>query len=150
MARKPRSQWSAAYRRRVERAERAGKTRQQARGHRPREHVTRAQNKTRAVKRPTPRQRKLTKRQLKNIHNFARSQSKRMDITTRELERELKEFVREEGYEDLDLIMKRQRALRDQYKNEVRRKRYATRGEGLLEDISIELGVPNEGWLYYH
>jgi len=45
MASKPRSQWSPAYRRRIERAEAAGKTRAQARGHGPKagvkEHVSR-------------------------------------------------------------------------------------------------------------
>lgn len=35
MASKPRDQWSPAYRRRVERAEAQGKTRQEARGHKP-------------------------------------------------------------------------------------------------------------------
>jgi hypothetical protein len=38
---KPRSQWSKAYRRRIERAEAQGKSRQAARGHSRREHVSR-------------------------------------------------------------------------------------------------------------
>jgi hypothetical protein len=41
MARKPRSQWSPAYRRRVEAAEAKGKTGPARRGHKPREHVER-------------------------------------------------------------------------------------------------------------
>lgn len=153
MAKKPRSQWSAAYRRRVERAERAGKSRQQARGHRPREHITRAQNKARKVKRQV--QRKLTKQQLRTIHNFARSQSKRIGITTRELEGNLKDFVREAGFDRLKVIIKKQKQLREQYRSEVKRKRYATRGEDFLEDIGEDLGFPeidyaDVGWLYYH
>lgn len=36
MARKPREQWSAAYRKRIESAERRGLSRQEARGHKPR------------------------------------------------------------------------------------------------------------------
>jgi hypothetical protein len=42
MARKPRSEWSEAYRKRVERAERLGKTRQESRGHKPGEAAVRA------------------------------------------------------------------------------------------------------------
>ena len=42
MARKPPDQLSAAYRRRIERAEARGVSRQAARGHKPREHVARA------------------------------------------------------------------------------------------------------------
>ena len=41
MATKSRDSWSDAYRRRIERAEAAGKTRQQARGHKEKEHVAR-------------------------------------------------------------------------------------------------------------
>lgn len=43
MAHKPLDQLSPAYRRRIERAEAKGLTRQAARGHKPREHVRRAE-----------------------------------------------------------------------------------------------------------
>jgi capsid protein len=43
MAQKPRSQWSEAYRKRIERAEARGLSRQQARGHKAKEHVIRRQ-----------------------------------------------------------------------------------------------------------
>jgi hypothetical protein len=43
MATKPRSQWSPAYRARIERAEKRGLSRQQARGHVVKEHVIRKQ-----------------------------------------------------------------------------------------------------------
>lgn len=47
---KPRDQWSQEYRKRVERAEAKGLTRQQARGHKPKENVTRKVNKTRVIR----------------------------------------------------------------------------------------------------
>jgi hypothetical protein len=62
MARKPREEWTERYRRRVENAERKygavfeGDTvriRQLARGHKPREHVTRAERKIRLGETPT-------------------------------------------------------------------------------------------------
>jgi hypothetical protein len=62
MARKPREEWSERYRRRVERAERkygaifegdTARIRQLARGHKPREHVTRAERKIRLNETPT-------------------------------------------------------------------------------------------------
>jgi len=62
MARKPREEWSERYRRRVERAEvkygavfeqDSARIRQLARGHKPREHVTRAERKIRLNETPT-------------------------------------------------------------------------------------------------
>jgi hypothetical protein len=48
MARKPRAEWSDAYRRRIERAEAKGRTRQEARGHKKEEHKTRKPIKNRS------------------------------------------------------------------------------------------------------
>ena len=45
MAIKPRSQWSDSYRRRIERAEAKGISKQKARGHAAKEHASRKQNK---------------------------------------------------------------------------------------------------------
>lgn len=66
MASKPRSQWSPAYRRRVESAERRGLTKQQARGHKPQEHITRAQR-AREAGRLTESDKRWLKRQQNRI-----------------------------------------------------------------------------------
>jgi hypothetical protein len=64
MARKPREQWTEAYRRRVERAEKAGLSRQAARGHKePQEYKRRA---AREIKR-----RGITSDQLRSVRRYA-------------------------------------------------------------------------------
>jgi hypothetical protein len=72
MATKPRSEWTAAYRRRVERAEAAGKTRQAARGHVVREHVRRKEVEQARVASGAV---KTTSAQRQAIRRFARQQA---------------------------------------------------------------------------
>ena len=71
MATKPRSEWTAAYRRRVESAEQRGLSRQAARGHRPQEHRTR-ETRARETGRLTEAEKRWLKAQQRRI-NFAGS-----------------------------------------------------------------------------
>lgn len=74
MARKPRSELSPAYRRRIERAEARGKTRQQARGHKTKEHVIRKRREMSEAARTG----KLTSPQRQKIKAFLREQEPRI------------------------------------------------------------------------
>lgn len=66
MARKPLDQLSPAYRKRIISAERKGKSRQQARGHKPKEHIIRAER-ARAAHKLTEPERAVVRRWL---HDF--------------------------------------------------------------------------------
>lgn len=66
MATKPRSEWSEAYRKRIESAERRGLTGPARRGHGPREHITRAER-AREAGRLTEQEKAWLKRQQKRV-----------------------------------------------------------------------------------
>ena len=104
MARKPRSQWSPEYRRRMERGEARGLSRQAARGHRGGEHIER---KAAAG---------LTASQSGQIGRFARQQAARRGSDPDEASRRLKEWTREKGFV-------RFRELRDKRDDRSREKR---------------------------
>jgi hypothetical protein len=89
MARKPRSQWSPAYRKRIERAEAKGQSRQAARGHKGgREHIARKAAKG------------LTPSQSAKVAKFAREQARKDDNNPDpdEAARRLKEWARDHGF----------------------------------------------------
>jgi hypothetical protein len=96
MATKPRSEWTAAYRRRVERAEAAGKTRQAARGHVVREHVRRKEVEQARVASGAV---KTTSAQRQAIRRFARQQAAKVTGGDPEaITRSLVRFVDKRGY----------------------------------------------------
>jgi hypothetical protein len=96
MATKPRSEWTAAYRRRVERAEAAGKTRQAARGHVVREHARRKEVEQARVASGAA---KTTSSQRQAIRRFARQQAAKATGGDPEtITRSLVRFVDKRGY----------------------------------------------------
>lgn len=111
VASKPRSEWSDTYRRRVERAEAAGKTRQQARGHVEREHVRRRQ---RAADPPISPIGGLTPSQKGQITRFNREQSERAYRTPAEAAAshyKMTKYATMQGYGRLAAVMKKQRQM---------------------------------------
>jgi hypothetical protein len=157
MARKPRSQWSPAYRRRMESAEARGLTRQQARGHRPHEHVTRKAGAG------------LPGGQAAQIDKFARQQAQRRGADPDEASARLKQWVRDKGYD----AFRRLKGARDRRMREKRQRQteHVTRegggrvtlhistGPGLagLADDLEDFDLPDMdddhddiGWLFYH
>lgn len=136
MATKPRSEWSEAYRRRVERAEAAGKTRQAARGHRAAEHRTR---KARGA---------LTTVQKERVKRFARSQAERAGVDYSEFRDTMLRHAEAYGMPRFDAIMNKQRQLLQNYKKHPKRQQY---NEDEMSDL---IGMFDEAddprWLYYH
>ena len=146
MATKPRSEWSAAYRRRIERAEAAGKSRQSARGHKSHEHVERKQREARqrdALGVPTTAERAA-------IRKFAREQAQRTGLDPTELGNDMIAYATSRGIDRFKVEMARQRAAARDYRSQLRRGTYASIGMSFLEDMSDDDGFPDPVWYYYH
>jgi hypothetical protein len=156
MARKPRSQWSPAYAKRMESAEGRGLTRQQARGHRAAEHIQRKEGKGLAPS--------LSAR----VDRFARNQARRAGSgDPDEAARRLKAWVREHGvrrFDALDRTVKRRHAEKRErttiHRHEGGRRitlHISTGGDvaGMQQDFE-DFDLPDMpdaddfGWLFYH
>jgi hypothetical protein len=156
MAKKPRKQWSKAYAKRIARAEAKGLSRQAARGHKAREHVSRKEAKG------------LTPSQSAAVDKFARKQAKRTKGADPDAAASvLKQWARDKGYE-------RFRELRDNVKQREGEKRQretvhverggkratlhiSTGGQiGAMQSDAEDFDLPDMpdgdelGWLYYH
>jgi hypothetical protein len=146
MAKKSRSEWSEAYRRRVERAEAAGKSRQAARGHKSREHVAR---KERELKQreylglPTTSERAV-------IRKFAHQQAKRTGDDPTALGDRMIEYATTRGVDRFKTEMARQRGAAADYRRAMKRGTYASIGMSFLEDMAEDGGFPEPRWYFYH
>lgn len=131
---------SESYRKRIERSIiRTGGTLQRARGHKPREHIERAER-----ERSTE---GLTKAQQKTIFWWAvrRSFVVHDDVSDPE---EVVEHAKEAGYEWFKQYRKRWEQERRDYLR--RGRRYDPGRHFSLEDFGEEVKVPDMNWLYYH
>jgi hypothetical protein len=157
MARKPRSEWSPAYAKRMASAERRGLVGPAKRGHRPQEHITRKAGVG------------LPGGQAAQIDKFARQQAKRRGADPDEASKRLKQWVRDKGYD----AFRRLKGARDRRMGE-RRQRQTTHmtregggrvtlhistGPGLagLSDELDDYELPDMdddhddvGWIFYH
>jgi hypothetical protein len=109
MARKPRSEWTPEYRRRVERGEAKGLSRQAIRGHTRGEHI---QRKAAAG---------LTASQSGAIGRFARQQAARRGSDPDEAVNRLKQWARDKGFARFEAL----RGKRDE-RNQQKRQRETT------------------------
>ncbi len=147
MAQKPRSQWSDAYRRRIERAEAKGKSRQAARGHKVKEHVLRKEHELREqaeTGKPTSAQRSI-------IRRWARKQaSKDATADPSEMADAVVSWANEAGWEKFEKLRDTQKSLAKEYRQSGQPYGQSHGMEfmdSLAEDIDEE--VPSS-WLYYH
>lgn len=157
MARKPRSQWSPAYRRRMESAERRGLVGPAKRGHRPHEHVSRKAGAG------------IPGGQAAQIDRFARQQAQRRGADPDEASARLKQWVRDKGYDAFrSLKGARDRRMREKRQRETTHYRregggrvtlHISTGPGLaglagdLEDFDLpDMDDDHDdfGWLFYH
>jgi hypothetical protein len=153
---KPRKQWSAAYRKRIEHAEAKGLSRQAARGHRAKEHVTRKEMFG------------LSAAQSSAVGRFARAQARR-DENYPDPDRAaaaLKAWVKEKGYRKFeklrDLNAKRHAEKRTRQRRSVRKLGggraivHFSIGQYDLSSDFEEFDLPDMpdgdsfAWLFYH
>jgi hypothetical protein len=155
MARKPRKQWSKAYAKRIARAEAKGLSRQAARGHKQREHISRKEAKG------------LTAGQSAAVNNFARKQAKRAGGDQDEAAHRLKAWTREQGYQRFQELKANvaglEKGKRERETVHVERggKRatlhISTGGQiGAMQSDAEDFDLPDMpdgdelGWFYYH
>ena len=128
--------YKAEYARRIARAEAKGKTRQQARGHKVREHVIR-------------REREIAKRGLTNDQErIIRVWSKKHKNHERPI-RELLAWTKENGYDAFKTYRSTWEANRRRYVKNLRKSKYQPQA-GMLDYLAEELDIPEISWLYYH
>lgn len=163
MAHKSRSAWSAAYRQRVERAEAraaaAGRplTAQQARGHRPAEHRTRAANKAAkavaaAPRRPPPPPPPLTKQEIAYARRIGRDLNKRGQMMEpAEAADTAQAYARRVGIARFREEVRRQQGEAAHYRRNARRGIYHdTMTMAPLDAWAAADGFPEVAWYFYH
>jgi len=132
------------YARRVAKGIAGGKTKQQSRGHKVKEHVERAQ-KEKA-------EQGVTTSQLKSIRSFL-ERFNPAEIKSVPTEEDLVELVQNQEYKTFQQYRKVWDAARRAYVRELNDGTYASRGDGYLFQLTEMAGVTptgDEKWLYYH
>ena len=142
MAQKPRSEWSEAYRRRVERAEAQGKTRQAARGHKAREHVARAQRSKQAGK--------LTSADRQLVKRFATRQAYRMEVAFAPVHARMLEWIADFGMQTFRQLTHKVDRLHREYIRQLEKGTYDSGGYEALASYAFDYEPIDHGWLYYH
>lgn len=168
MPARDRSQWSEAYRRRIERAEARGLSRQEARGHRAREHVERrerAQLRSQGVEPPTRRAppKEPPKRDLAGlstsdkayIRRFAAEQAARQNPPADgpELAAQMRGYAARVGMEKFRAEARRTRAMHREYIGALRRNGgggWEPRGMTMLDAFAADGGFEDTRWYFYH
>ena len=135
--------YSPSYEKRLIIAARKGKTRQQARGHKPKEHIIRKE-------REKIRLGGLTAEQIKLIirwHSEKYNLNGYREVPTEE---QLIEWARENGYQAFKVYRATWEAARRVYKREQSEGTYESRGVGYLYQLQGLTKIENYEWLYYH
>lgn len=161
MARKPRSQWSPEYRRRVEAAEAKGKAGPAVRGHKPREHVERRAKERAKLG-------GLDAYQRGKVDEFAAKQARRMGRDPDVIKVKLRAWAARKGYDRFNEYKAEVRRLGKLPRIRVRvRRRVGERihrveigGEGhtaAMLDAQDDFDLPgfddpadDYGWFFYH
>jgi hypothetical protein len=145
VAQKPRSEWSDTYRRRVERAEAAGKSRQAARGHKAREHVERRQKEKAKAEEGA-----LTSAERAYARRIGREFGTRAGDDPDDAAAASVDYMRRVGAAHFKLQVKRQRDLARRYRKTQAGGTYVSLGMGLLQSFSDDDGFPDVRWYFYH
>ena len=132
--------FAAEYARRVAKGRERGLSRQQARGHRPAEHVERAERERE--------EHGISSSERASIARFAeRIGARNKDAPD---EDELADFAIANGYAAFVAYREMQTELHRNYKRQTRSGAYASLGRGYIEGLASGLGLPDTSWLYYH
>ena len=142
MSRKSLEQLSPRYRARIERAMSRGKSRQEARGHRPGE-ARRRREREREESGLSSGEIATIRRWYKNKYNPT-NQDGKPDLET------VEEEFRTEGYDAFKRWQSVWNRTRRKYLAERKARTYASRGLQYLKELASEAGVPEPAWLYYH
>lgn len=132
---------SATYRKRIEKALLQGKTLQQARGHKPQEHIERKQKEIARLG--------LTAKQLRDVTEWSEKRQgiiKDHDFSTQEVI----DITIANGFAWFLNYRKIWNAARNTYMSELRKGTYASRGLGYLTELTDRSNAPDVSWLYYH
>lgn len=135
--------YSPAYEKRLIRAARKGKTRQQARGHKRKEHILRKESEKKRFGGLTSEQIKTIIRWVNekfNLHGYR-------EVPTPE---QLVEWSRENGYDRFKLYRATWDAARRVYLRENKDGTYESRGMGYLYQLTGMAKAETYEWLYYH
>lgn len=138
---KPLSALSPKYRQRIERALAQGKTRQQARGHRPGEARERREREREEIG-VAGSDRDAIRAFLRRFNPFGFK-----DIPSEE---DLTDQVRENGYSWFQNYRMVWDQARRKYLAELKAGTHVSRGMGYLEFLASEAEAPEVQWLYYH
>lgn len=133
----------ASYAKRVATGIAKGKTKQQARGHKVREHIERKEKERIKLG-------GLTASEIKTIirwHSNVFNPNLYREVPTEE---ELIEWSQEKGYSRFQQYRKTWDAARRQYKNEIADGTWESRGLKYLHHLTGMAKAPDEQWLYYH
>jgi poly-D-alanine transfer protein DltD len=131
---KPRKRdYKAEYARRIATGMSKGKTRQQARGHKPREHVARKERELREYG--------LTSAQKASIKKFHKQFPHEPSYP------ELTGYAKSHGYSEFVRYARNRRKINRQYKEQGQ---WESLGTDFLDDLAEDLDVPDIDWLYYH
>jgi len=129
--------YRAEYQRRIAKAMERGKTRQQARGHKPGEHIIRKEREIKELG--------LTRAQIKSIrqwgYKYKNSDRNIDDVIDR---------AREQGYESCQQYRKIWNAARRKYLKELEDGTYINGEMPYLLALTTWAEVENYKWLYYH
>lgn len=133
---------SETYSRRVAGAIAKGKTRQQARGHKVKEHVERKQKEIA--------EHGISAQQIKTIIRWHSETFNPKDYREVPTEEELVEWTKENGYDRFLQYRKVWDAARKQYLSELKDGTWESRGMGYLHDLTKRAKAEQYQWLYYH
>lgn len=132
---------SATYRKRLERGLLKGKSVQQARGHRPAEHIERKQKQEARGG--------LTARQLRTIWDWATNRKNVIEDHDFEVE-DVVNITITNGYPWFENYRKIWDETRSTFIKENLSGRYSSRGLGHLQYLADQAKVDDISWLYYH